>query len=129
MFAIEELPDLLARIDAAGEDEQVRLLRYVDALFAELAYHHVPTWEIDYAQERAKVVPSFAFRRLVATGRGLDATVALGGDDFPSFAIITRGAVVIVSVQLDRVFVGIRGTVFLYDWRINLRFRLQSVGR
>jgi predicted lipase len=72
--------------------------------------------------------PSFAFRRLVASGRSLDATGAIGDGDFPTFAVTTRSSVVIGSVQQDRLFVGIRGTVFFYDWRINLRFRLQPIG-
>jgi hypothetical protein len=51
---------------------------YLCALVAELAYHHVPQFEIDDAPKRAKlVVPSYGYRRPVQVKRDGDIVPAI----------------------------------------------------
>jgi len=127
-YAIDELWGLLnaADLDAGVRDLRVR---YVCALFAELAYHHIPKWEMD-EQHRAKVIPCEAYDELRRLGRSSAlAQGALRGLDFPeAFTIEDRGVIAVGVEVSDVVFIGFRGTMFLYDWKINARSQLVPVG-
>jgi hypothetical protein len=119
-YAISEVYELLQRLDA--EDEKEAIARYLCALFAELAYYHVPQWEIDLGQKRAKVIPSSAYRTLVARGRATNlATVSFEGDVPGVFVIEERSAIAVGMRVNDYLFIGFRGTLFWSDWRINAR--------
>jgi hypothetical protein len=128
--AIEEFRTLVAGLSRPIDDRQPAV-RYLCALVAELAYHHVPQWEIERGPRRAKLIPSEAYQAIVE--RGIPTTLdtvfgLLDLGDTAAFVVEDRG-VIAVGVTMDRLlFVGFRGTQFLFDWKINLRARLRSVG-
>ena len=104
-----------------------RAVPYLCALVAELAYYHVPQFEID-APKRAKlVVPSAAYRTIISAGLPTSVLQYLQEGDFTSFVAIDRRVVAVGVVADNKLFVGFRGTAFLFDWRINLRAPLIPV--
>jgi hypothetical protein len=125
-FAMYEVHSLLGRLPSPVDDRDP-IVRYVCALFAELAYYHIPAYEID-DKERAKVIPCEAYQALVAHGTPTNVSIFLQQSDFPrGFVVVDRGAIA-VGVVLNRLlFIGFRGTQFLFDWRINLRSRPMPV--
>jgi hypothetical protein len=106
-----------------SDDRFSRPKAYVCAIFSELAYWHIPAFELE-AHDRIKVVPSSAYQEL---------TKRLVIDDFydrmlrqADFApriITNRYAVVTVINAYRVVFVAIRGTAYLYDWYVNLKLQ------
>lgn len=125
-YAIHELNTLLGSLPMPLNDGSPAI-RYVCALFAELAYYHVPQWEID-DKKRAKLIPCDAYQALVARGFSTDIGILLNELDLPrSFVVADRGAIAVGLVINQLLFVGIRGTQFLFDWKINLRSRLVPV--
>jgi lipase (class 3) len=100
---------------------------YLCALVAELAYYHVPQFEID-APKRAKLlVPSEGYRRIVTAGIPTD--VRQTGFE-RAFVAEDRGVIAIGFAEGDKLFIGFRGTAFLFEmWRINLRTPLVAVGQ
>jgi hypothetical protein len=125
-YAINEIGDLLNRLTSPIQDRDP-IVRYVCALFAELAYYHVPAFEID-DNRRAKVIPCEAYQALIRRGTPNNVATSLQQADLErSFVVVDRG-VIAVGVALNKLlFVGFRGTQFLFDWRINLRAKLIEV--
>jgi len=117
-FAMEEVGSLVASLKSPIDDRNP-VLRYICALFAELAYYHVPQSEVD-DWKRAKLIPCESYQIIVQSGRGIDITMILQQLDLPRpFIAIDRG-VVAFGVVLNRLlFIGFRGTQFLFDWKIN----------
>jgi hypothetical protein len=125
-YAIAELRDLLQRADIEAGVRDLTM-RYVCALFAELAYCHIPQWEMD-GQHRAKVIPCEAYETLRRRGLATNVLGVLAQLDFGEAFVAEDRGVIAVGVRFnDLVFIGFRGTAFLYDWKINLRSRLMSV--
>ena len=123
-YAIEEVWRLLGRAGSGELDDAV--IRYVCALFAELAYHHIPKLELDSQAGRAKLVPSFAYQELVARGRPTDVVALLPQTaDIPAFAVFTDAVVAVGAPIREQWFIGFRGTKVLYgfDWSVNARVR------
>lgn len=125
-YAIQEVRDLLNRARARDLSDEV--MRYVCALFAEIAYHHVPNLELDSKRGRAKLVPSYAYRALVKGERATDVATYLQQalDSADAFAVNTEGVVAVGAPVAADWFIGFRGTKFLYgfDWWVNGRVRL-----
>lgn len=119
-YAIDEVRALLGRADLAeGAGDPV--VRYLCALFAELAYHHIPEWEID-DKHRAKVIPCEAYRTLRARGVPRNVLDFLTQREFSeAFVAVDRGVIAVGVAINDVLFIGFRGTTFLYDWKINKR--------
>lgn len=106
-------------------------LRYLAALFAEMAYHLVPEWEVD-KRKRAKIyrVPSEGYQLLVDQGlRGYANVVQSFIDaDLPKPFTTSSAGIVAVGVVINGImFVGFRGTALLFDWRVNVRAELVRV--
>lgn len=106
-------------------------LRYLAALFAEIAYYMVPEWEVD-KHKRAKLyrVPSEGYQMLVDQGiRGSDNVVEAFIDaELPKPFIASSAGIVAVGVVIKGImFVGFRGTALLFDWKVNLRAELVRV--
>ena len=100
------------------------IVRYLCALASELAYHHVPAFEID-SNRRAKIIPCRRHVEIVNSGIPTDVFQYLRGIDFNNSFVVVDRSVVAVGIPLnENLFIGIRGTVFLYDWKINLRASL-----
>lgn len=100
-------------------------LRYLAALFAEMAYHMVPEWEVD-KHKRAKLyrVPSKGYQMLVDQGvRGVEHIFQSFIDaDLPKPFIASSAGIVAVGVVINGLmFVGFRGTAMLFDWKVNIR--------
>jgi hypothetical protein len=107
--------------------ERNPLVRYVCALVAELAYYHVPQFEIDN-KKRAMIVPCETYRAIVAGGVATDVIAYLQGLEFSNaFVVVDRGVIAVGVFLNGLLFIGFRGTQFLFDWRINLRAPLVAV--
>lgn len=125
-YALDEFWRLLN--DRSSQDN---VRTYLCALVAELAYHHVPQFEIDEGPKRAKlVVPSDSYRRIVTAGVATNVIAYLQGLDLArAFVAVDRAVIAVGFVAGDRLFIGFRGTAFLFDWRINLTAPLIPVFR
>jgi hypothetical protein len=126
-YAIYEVHSLVGSLPSPIDDRSPTV-RYLCALFAELAYYHIPQSEID-DRKRAKLIPCEAYRALVAFGRptNLNTSFPQLGDLPRGFAVADRGVVAVGLVLNRLLFVGFRGTQFLFDWRVNLRSKLVPV--
>ena len=125
-FAIQEVHSLVSGLPEKIDDRSPEV-RYLCSLFAELAYYHVPQWEID-DKKRAKLIPCEAYKAIVATGKATNVGNALQQLDLPrGFVVVDRGVVAVGLVLNKLLFVGFRGTQFLFDWRLNLRSRLTPI--
>lgn len=126
--AIYEVHSLISRLPSTL-DNRSPVVRYLCALFSELAYYHIPQWEID-GRKRAKLIPipCEAYRTLIVHGRPVNLNTLFQQLDLPrGFAVADRG-VVAVGLAFNRLlFIGFRGTRFLFDWRVNLRSRLVPI--
>jgi hypothetical protein len=125
-YAIQEIHSLVRGL-TSPIDDRTPVVRYLCALFAELAYYHIPQWEID-GKKRAKLVPCEAYQALVTRGRPTDLSTVFQQLDLPrGFTVADRGVVAVGLVLNRLLFIGFRGTQFLFDWRINLRSKLAPV--
>lgn len=125
-YAIYEVHRLVSGLPSPIDD-RAPVVRYLCALFAELAYYHIPQREID-GKKRAKLVPCEAYQALVARGRPTNLNTLFQQLDLPrGFAVADRGVVAVGLVLNRLLFVGFRGTQFLFDWRVNLRSKLVPV--
>ena len=122
-YAIHEIYDLLSKGTWNKSDrEQVSpepLPSYVCSLFSELAYYHIPQWEID-DRKRVKLIPCRAYQTLAAAGRRTRAP----NIDSRRFVIEDRGTIVLGNLLNRNLFIAYRGTQFLFDWKVNSRARL-----
>lgn len=121
-YAFDDFMLLVGELKRGSAADEAAVRRYACALVAALAYRHVPRAEVDRSR-RAQVIPCADYRRIVATG--MPTTVAeeylRGLDGVGLFTVEERG-VVAVGVLVDRIlFVGFRGTQYLYDWKVNFR--------
>jgi hypothetical protein len=99
------------------------------ALIANLAYCTPDADECE-RKNRAKVVPSSLFARILAEGP-IDFIALMASLDFPDVSILrTKCFVAIVVPARDMLLVGVRGTQFAYDWLLNVRIakRRDQVG-
>lgn len=125
-YAIYEVRDLVGGLPSPLDDRSP-VVRYLCSLFAELAYYHIPQWEID-GKRRAKLIPCTAYQSLVARGVPTNLVTLFQQLDLPrGFVVADRGVVAVGLVLNKLLFIGFRGTQFLFDWRINLRSRLVPV--
>lgn len=118
-YAFDEFRSLVSGFGApfTVRDTEVR---YACALVAELAYHHVPQFEID-AKKRALAVPCTAYQAIVQAGVATDVLALLGQMDFANIFVVVDRLVIAVGISLEKLlFIGFRGTSFLFDWKINL---------
>ena len=125
-YAIHEVPSLVGSLQSPIETRDP-VVRYLCALFAELAYYYVPQWEIDN-QKRAKLIPCDAYQTILSRGRPTDRTSFLQQLDSPfAFAVADRGVVAVGLVINKILLIGFRGTQFLFDWKVNVRSKLAPV--
>jgi pimeloyl-ACP methyl ester carboxylesterase len=90
---------------------------------AQLAYSAVGPDERRY---RAKLMPSQTFRSL-ARGGAFDFVAVLRSGDFERVIVVRSGFFVAVIIVIAQdIFIGVRGTVFAYDWGINFSARRRS---
>lgn len=127
-YAIYEAQRLVGGLPSPIDD-RCPTVRYLCALFSELAYYHIAQWELD-DKKRAKLIPCEAYRALVAGTGGSSTGVAIDFSslDFPrGFVVADRGGVAVGIVLNRLLFIGFRGTQFLFDWKVNLRSKLVPV--
>lgn len=125
-YAIEEVYSLLGKLpnDVDDIDERSPIVLYLCALFAELAYYLIPKWEIDN-DKRAKLIPCDRYKEILRTRTPTDSMEFINIFlDLPGFVVVDRGVVAVGIVMDHLLFIGFRGTQFLYDWKINIRSRL-----
>ena len=130
-YAFGEIYDLIQVLDdqTIKKSKRDATLRYICALFSELTYYHIPQWEIDQ-KKRIKLVPCESYRSWIkGGGAAIDLNIITRNFDFPGFEISTPGVVAIGRMINKKLFIGIRGTSFLYDWRLNVRAKLAVVNR
>jgi len=122
-YAFDEFLSLVSRLPSPIPDGDP-VVRYICALISELAYHHVPTFEIDN-KKRAKLIPCEANAEIVRGGTSTNVMQYIQSMDFPrSFVVVDRGVIAVGIPINDLLFIGFRGTTFLYDWRVNFRASL-----
>ncbi|GAA2848920.1 lipase (class 3) [Aminobacter aminovorans] len=72
--------------------------------------------------ERATIVPSLVYQRLVQLEGGFDIVAAFTGLDFADPIIVrTRRFVAVGLLAGSELWIGVRGTVGAYDWALNAR--------
>ena len=119
-FAFDEFHNLVSRLDRPISDRDP-VVRYLCALVSELAYYHVPKFEIDH-NKRAKIVPCKQYVEISKAERQTDILQYLQKTDLDDFFVVVDRGVVVVGIVINGfLFIGFRGTLFLYDWKINLR--------
>lgn len=124
-YAFEEFRNLGTTLDQSNPDPI--LVRYLSALVSELAYHHIPEFEIDH-QKRAKLVPCDGYRQLRNKQEPMDVKQFLEEMDFEeSFVVEDRGIIAVGILLETKLFVGFRGTCFLFDWMINFKSSMVAV--
>ena len=103
------------------------IIRYLCALVAELAYHHVPAFEIDH-KKRAKIIPCKHYAEIITAGTPTNVIPYLQELEVKkAFVVVDRGIIAIGIPINEMLFVGFRGTMFLFDWKINLKAPLVEV--
>jgi len=119
-YAFDEFYSLLSQLDGPqGRDIDVE--RYIGALMAELAYYHVPQWEID-AAKRAKILsPCDAYEYLLQKGVATDIVGYLNKRDLKAFVVEWIGVLAVGIRANNKLFIGFRGTLFRFEWRTNLK--------
>lgn len=118
-YAFGEFRSLVSRLSSPIPNGDP-ILRYICALVSELAYYHVPKFEID-GRKRAKLVPSNGHAEIIRHGIATNVMQYIQSLDFSnSFVVVDRGVVSIGILVNKLLFIGFRGTMFLYDWKINL---------
>lgn len=91
------------------------------AIVAHLAYCTIGDEERAEV-ERATIVPSEAFQRLVRLTVSFDSAAVFTALDFPDPIIVrTRRFVALGFPAGSELYLGVRGTVSAYDWRLNAR--------
>jgi pimeloyl-ACP methyl ester carboxylesterase len=131
-YALDDLYSLLGQIADPPDDvpDKSPVVRYLCAMFSELPYYHVPQFELDDAK-RVQLIPCEAYRTIAVPGgpgATLDQVLSRADIGKGFFVVVSRG-VVAVGVNIGQfLFIGFRGTQFLFDWRINLRARLAHSG-
>ncbi len=88
-------------------------------LVSELAYCS-PTEEEKENPHRARLVPCMLYQMLIAR-ETIDVTAIVANADFQNVGLVgTRRFTALIIPAAGRIFIGIRGTQFAYDWLINL---------
>jgi hypothetical protein len=126
-YAFEEIRRLLSTF-TNPIDERSPNIRYVCALISEITYYHIPQFEID-DRKRTKIVPCDAYRKIINKGLPTDIVTFLKNelDSENSFVVYDRG-IVAVGININNfLFIGFRGTSFLFDWKINLNSTLVPI--
>ena len=119
-YAFEEFLELMPS-SFSSEDPKVR---YMCALVSELAYHHVPEFEVD-SNRRIKLIPCRQYIEIVSAGISTNVLGYLRQKDFITPFVVIDRSVVAVGFRLEEtLFIGFRGTNSLYDCKINLRTSL-----
>ncbi|HDU4488311.1 TPA: hypothetical protein RFT16_003230 [Klebsiella pneumoniae subsp. pneumoniae] len=139
-YAIEEVQDILHRIDtdmSMSQKEQRDKLNYICAMFAELAYHHVPEAEIG-SNKRAKLISSEAYKQIIKREMASSADITPyvsrqrnEGELPQSFIVTTEQIVAIGHVFGNRLFIAFRGTKFTLgaDWYTNFQAKKVPIPR
>jgi Lipase (class 3) len=121
MHAFNELGTIISQFPSKV-DEPNYFVAYACALVAELAYYHVPKWEIDDEWKRAKRVPCFGHQRIYQIGIETNLH-EIGVNNEPPFVQIyfTDIVVAVVLYTSKYTFIGFRGTAVAHDWLINFQ--------
>jgi hypothetical protein len=92
---------------------------YVAAVFAKIAYLHIPQFELKNVN-RANLIPCSEYREFMKASRPGGVEDILRDSDFGDFFIVVRPYAIAVVVKVRNVvFVSMRGTQQLYDWFVN----------
>jgi hypothetical protein len=119
-FPLRELHELVSECDWRDEQPTKRKI-LACALVAKLAYAHVPDSEVSHVS-RYTIVPCNLYRRIVRRELVLNVAEAVRSSDLGEPLLIERKGIVIVGIRFPTVvFLGVRGTSYSYDWRVNFR--------
>lgn len=129
-YAFYEFPELTPRL-ASGITDRDPVVWYLCAMVAELAYYNVPAFEMrDDDRRRAKLVPCDSYNEIIARAQGpTDVELLLGRLRFGDFGIqsfvrYTDNTLVLAMLHQKMLFIGFRGTRFLFDFGIDFRTEL-----
>lgn len=122
-YAIDEVSYLFNKLKSSSKNNEP-IIRYVCALFSELAYYNVNEREIDN-ERRVRVVPCEAYQKIRLEGKPSNVLSFLQQSQFEQSFVVEDREIVIVGLVYDKkLFISFRGTNTLFDWRINLRTKL-----
>lgn len=119
-YAFDEFRDLARKLpDPISVTDPTAM--YLCALVSELAYYHVPQFEIE-ARKRAQLIPCTAHAEIIKAQVTTNLLLYLQELDFQkeAFVVVDRSVIAVAIAVRNILFIGFRGTLFLYDWRINL---------
>ena len=112
-YAFDEFQQLLSSTSLPISDRDPKV-RYLCALVSVLTYHHVPAFEIDQ-NKRTKLIPCQRYQEIVSKGLPTDVIQYLQDMDFANpFVIVDRGIIAVGISINDLLFIGFRGTKFLF---------------
>jgi len=93
---------------------------YVAAVFAKIAYLHIPQYELKKTN-RANLIPCVEYREIVKGAGNVGVEQILRSSDFGEHFIVEKPYAIAVVVKIKKiVFISLRGTQQLYDWLVNL---------
>ena len=93
---------------------------FVASVFAKMPYLRVPEIELKCAN-RSNIIPCAEFREIIQTEEWPYSERRIRSFDVGEFFIVVTQYAVAVVVEIGKViFISLRGTLFLYDWLVNL---------
>ncbi len=123
-YAFDEFYELLNSIHSDDlNPESNSTVRYLCSLVSELAYYSVTRFDID-SRRRVQVIPCVHYPDVIAGRTDNSVEQYLEGLDLGHFLVEERGIVAVGVIAKKTLFIGFRGTAFLYDWRVNLQASL-----
>ncbi len=94
---------------------------YICSAIAEIPYHRIPEFELSQA-DRANMIPCASYndlytRRIIQTTQEISSRL-----DSPRYFSIETNFAILLGIKIHNVlFISIRGTQTLYDWRTNFQ--------
>ncbi|QQZ30376.1 hypothetical protein HMY34_17335 [Thiothrix subterranea] len=141
-YAFDEIHQLLKKYKKEWDSKQydTPTIRYICALFAELAYYQIPDFELDnqkrgslfsfsfLKRRKAKRVPSTEYSRIFTKGIDTNIQEYMRSLDIQILFLIVDVNILVIGVKINRfLFITFRGTRFLFDWRINFQSNLKKL--
>jgi hypothetical protein len=120
----EELFNLFRLINSVDWSDQTFSIKkaYICAQLSSYTYLEIHDYELK-SNNRVNLIPSYAYKKVVASGKISTLSPLFEGNDFGSLFTIIREYVIILGIKTPKVlFIAIRGSKHLYDWKVNFTF-------
>ena len=102
---------------------------FVASYFSAIAYSHIPEFE-QLNDKRINLIPCETYQRIFSEKKFDNISIQLNNLDADDFHVIERKFSVTILIRMPNViFIAIRGTQNLYDWKTNLKFRFVNCSK